>query len=68
VLFCSPTAKVRVKENLRRLMQLYEATDRAEPAAAWNRELHHFQTAETGNLGICQRQFPNGLPAANHYH
>jgi hypothetical protein len=40
--------KARVKENLRRLVQLYEATGQSEKTVEWNRNLAAFDGAEAG--------------------
>jgi len=39
--------KVRLRENLQLLVQLYEAKGQAEKAAEWNRKLAEFDQAET---------------------
>jgi tetratricopeptide (TPR) repeat protein len=40
--------KVRLKETLHRLVQLYDATGRADQAAEWKQKLAEFEQAETG--------------------
>ena len=39
--------KLRLKETLQRLVQLYDATDRPDQAAAWKQKLPEFEKAET---------------------
>jgi serine/threonine protein kinase len=43
-----PPAKVRLTEALERLVQLYEATDRADEAARWRKELDGARSAQKG--------------------
>ena len=40
--------KPRLKEALQRLVQLYDATGRADKAADWKQKLTEFEQAETG--------------------
>lgn len=43
-----PAGRLRLKETLQRLVQLYESTGRADQAAEWKQKLADFEKPETG--------------------
>ncbi len=47
--------KVRLKESLQRLVQLYDATGRADKAAEWKQKLAEFERVEAGELPTAPR-------------
>ncbi|HZQ45744.1 MAG TPA: tetratricopeptide repeat protein, partial [Verrucomicrobiae bacterium] len=47
--------KVRLKESLQRLVQLYDATGRADKAAEWKPKLAEFERVEAGELPTAPR-------------
>jgi len=50
-----PAGQPRIRENLQRLVQLYEATDRSEEAARWKRKLEELDQSETAKEAILAR-------------